>query len=173
MIYQKAKSLMSALFVIWGISGCYTSKIYIVRHAERQDQSEDTPLSEAGHQRAKALADSLAHKGIDYIFVTKYQRNKHTARPLADRLGKQYEIYEPKPISVIVDRLGIIKGKTSLVVGHSDTILEIAQGLGTKPSITKIASTDFDNLFLVTVKKGLFAKKITLKESVYGQKTLP
>ncbi|MCP1384291.1 phosphoglycerate mutase family protein [Runella salmonicolor] len=167
------KEILLAIGIIASLNSCYTSKIYIVRHAERLDDSADTPLSEGGHQRAKALSDSLYNKGIDYIFVSKYQRNRQTAQPLTERLGKQYEIYEPKPVSVIVERLEKIKGKNTLVVGHSDTILEIAQGLGTKPSIPKIAHEDYDNLLVVTVNKGVFGKKVTLQEKTYGQKTLP
>ncbi len=167
------KELFLAVCIISSLSACYTSKIYVVRHAERQDDSADTPLSEVGHQRAKALSDSLYTKGIDSIFVTKYQRTKHTAQPLAERLGKKSEIYDVKQTGSIVERLSKIKGKNVLVVGHSDTVLEIVKGLGTKPSIAKIEHNDYDNLFLVTVNKGLFGKKVTLKENTYGQKTLP
>ena len=155
------------------LSSCYTSKIYIVRHAERLDQSEDTPLSAAGYLRAEALTDSLKLKKIDSIFVTKYQRNRYTAKPLADYLGKQMIIYEPKPNDIIVKRLGYLKGKNALVVGHSDTILEITKGLGTLPSLPKIESTDYDNLFVITVKKTLFGTKRTLEEKTYGVETKP
>jgi phosphohistidine phosphatase SixA len=166
-------SFCIGLGLLVSLSSCYTSKIYIVRHGERLDQSEDTPLSPAGLQRAKDLADNLSKETIDSIFVSKYQRNRQTALPLADLLGKQYAIYEPKPISVIVNRLNHLKGKNALVVGHSDTILEIAQGLGTRPSLPKIESSDYDNLFFVTIKKTLFGKTTTLIESTYGVKTLP
>jgi len=142
-----------------------------VRHAERLDQSEDTPLSPAGLQRAKDLAENLGKENIDSLFVSNYQRTRQTAQPLADLLGKQYAIYEPKPISVIVNRLNQLKGKKALVVGHSDTILDIAKGLGTKPSLPKIESADYDNLFFVTIKKNLLGRKTTLIESTYGTKT--
>lgn len=167
------KKILPVISLLLIVSACHTSRIYIVRHAERLDDSADTPLSESGHKRAQALSDSLYTKGIDYIFVTKYQRNRQTAQPLTERLGKNYEIYEPKPMSDIIGRLGKIKSKNALVVGHSDTILEIAQGLGTKPSISKIVHEDYDNLFVVTVKKGLFGNKFLLEEKTYGQKTLP
>ncbi len=158
--------------LVLSLSSCYTSNIYIVRHAERLDQSPDTPLSAAGHQRAKDLAEKLGKEKIDSIFVSNYQRTRQTAQPLADLLGKQYAIYEPKPINVIVNRLNRLKGKNALVVGHSDTILEIAQGLGAKPSLPKIESSDYDNLFFVTIKKSLFGRKTTLIESIYGASTL-
>lgn len=169
----KLKRILPTISIILFLSACHTSKIYIVRHAERLDDSADTPLSEAGHKRAKALSDSLYNKGIAYIFITKYQRNRQTAQPLTERLGRSFEIYEPKPMGVILERLGQIKGQNAVVVGHSDTILEIAQGLGTKPSISKIVHEDYDNLFVVTVSKGLFGKKVKLEEKTYGQKTLP
>ena len=174
--FMKKQSLISFFIVcvlFESLSSCYTSKIYIVRHGERLDQSEDTPLSPAGLQRAKALAENLGKENIDSIFVSKYQRNRQTAQPLVDLLGKQYAIYEPKPIRVIVNRLNHLKGKNALVVGHSDTIIEIAQGLGTRPSLPKIESSDYDNLYFVTIKKTLFGRTATLIESTYGVKTLP
>ncbi|AEI48193.1 phosphoglycerate mutase family protein [Runella slithyformis] len=167
------KKIVPAISLLLMVSACHTSKIYIVRHAERLDDSADTPLSEAGHRRAKALSDSLYNQAIDYIFVSKYQRNRQTAQPLIERLGKSYEIYEPKPTGVILERLGQIKGKNAVVVGHSDTILEIAKGLGTKPSILNIVHEDYDNLFVITVKEGIFRRNVQLEEKTYGQKTLP
>lgn len=162
-----------AIGLLISLNSCYTSKIYIVRHGERLDQSEDTQLSAAGLERAKALAENLGKENIDSIFVSKYKRNRQTAQPLAELLGKQYAIYEPKPISVIVNRLNHLKGKNALVVGHSDTIIEIAQGLGIRPSLSKIESSDYDNLFFVTIKKTLFGRTAMLIESTYGVKTLP
>lgn len=158
--------------LVINLSSCYTTQIYIVRHAERLDQSADTPLSDAGHQRAKNLAEKLGKEHIDAIYVSNYQRTRQTAQPLADILRKQYAIYEPKPISVVVNRLNRLKGKSALVVGHSDTIIEIAKGLGTNPSLLKIESSDYDNLFFVTIKKSLLGRKTTLIESTYGAKTL-
>lgn len=173
MIKRLIIKILPAIGLLLIVSACHTSKIYIVRHAERLDDSADTPLSEAGYKRAKALSDSLYNKGIDYIFVSKYQRNRQTAQPLTERIGKNFVIYEPKPMSDIIGRLGKIKGKNALVVGHSDTILEIVQGLGTKPSISKIVHDDYDNLFIVTVKNSLLGRKVQLEEKTYGQKTLP
>lgn len=173
MVRTSIKCLIIVGSLTLSLSSCYTSKIYIVRHAERLNQTEDTPLSEAGQNRAKVLADSLKSEKIDSIFVTKYQRNHQTAQPLADLLRITPAVYDPKPNSIIVNRLNRLKGKNALVVGHSDTILEIAQGLGTKPSRSKIESSDYDNLLYITVKKRIFGRSISLIESTYGKKTLP
>lgn len=152
------------------VSACYTSKIYVVRHAERLDQSDDTPLSVAGLKRAQILSETLRNKNIDSIFVSKYQRNRQTAQPLVDLLGKQYVIYEPKPVNIIVNRAKAMKGKNALIVGHSDTVLEIVKGFGVVPSKSKIESSDYDNLFIITKKKTLFGTQKTLEELAYGEK---
>ena len=173
MFKSAAKHFFVSCCLLISLTACHTSKIYIVRHAERLDQSVDTPLSSAGLQRAKDLADKLGKERIDSIFVSKYQRNHQTAQPLAELLGRSLTIYEHQPVNVIVTRLNGLKSKNALVVGHSDTIIEIAQGLGTKPALPKIESADFDNLFFVTIKKRLFGRTATLIESTYGAKTLP
>ncbi|MEZ4900437.1 MAG: phosphoglycerate mutase family protein [Spirosomataceae bacterium] len=167
---RNSKNWLLVLLCSITLSACYTSKIYVVRHAERLDQSEDTPLSSVGLERAEVLADLLINKSIDSIFVTKYQRNHQTALPLANRLGKQNTIYEAKPVSIITDRLLKMKTKNVLVVGHSDTVLEIVSGLGTKPTITKINAADYDNLFVVTINKRLFSTHKILEELSYGNK---
>ena len=157
----------------WCLSACYTSKIYVVRHAERLDQSADTPLSNAGLQRAQALADSLKNKNIERIFGTKYQRNRQTAQILCDITGKAYEVYEPHPTDVIVKTIEKVGNKNVLIVGHSDTVLEIVKGFGVTPSKTKIESSDYDNLFVITVKKKIGRTKKLLEEQTYGVRTLP
>ena len=154
---------------VWlSLSACYTSKIYVVRHAERLDQSADTPLSSAGLQRAQALADSLKNKNIDRIFGTKYQRNRQTAQVLCDVTGKGYEVYEPHPTEVIVKTVEKIGKQNVVIVGHSDTVLEIVKGFGVTPTKAKIESSDYDNLFVITVKKGVGGSRKTLEEKTYA-----
>lgn len=172
---NKLGKINSLLIVgLWlSLSACYTSKIYVVRHAERLDQSADTPLSSAGLQRAQALADSLKNKNIDRIFGTKYQRNRQTAQVLCDVTGKGYEVYEPHPTEVIVKTVEKIGKQNVVIVGHSDTVLEIVKGFGVTPTKAKIESSDYDNLFVITVKKGVGGSRKTLEEKTYGAQTLP
>lgn len=165
------KNLFIILVFVAGLSSCSTSTVFIVRHADRLDKSEDSPLSEAGLARAIALKDSLQLKRIDSVYVTQYRRTRQTAEPLMATKNLTAVTYLPHPTTTIVNRLQRLKGKNALVVGHSDTILEIAKGLGTTPSKTKIESTDYDNLLIVTIKKGLFINSKTLLEKRYGVET--
>ncbi|MFD2932719.1 SixA phosphatase family protein [Spirosoma flavum] len=161
------------VFLIGVSTACSSTTVYIVRHAEKMNETDTTDLSPAGYVRAAALADTLANRGIDSIFTTPYYRTQQTAQPLAKRIGVQVTAYPAKPTEAIVDRVNRIHGKTVLVVGHSNTILEIARGLGAKPAIAKIESGDFDNLFRVRIHRGLFRRSVTFLPTTYGQITPP
>jgi c-di-AMP phosphodiesterase-like protein len=44
-------------------------------------------------------------------------------------------------------------GKTVLIVGHSNTILESIEAAGALKPFASVGDNDYDNLFLVTLKK--------------------
>jgi broad specificity phosphatase PhoE len=161
------------VFLITVSTACSTTTVYIVRHAEKVNETDTTDLTPAGYARAAALADTLANRGIDSIFTTPYYRTRQTAQPLAKRIGVQVMDYPAKPTEAIVNRVNLIRNKTVLVVGHSNTILEIARGLGAQPTMAKIESGDFDNLFQVKIHKGLFRRSVTFFPTTYGQTTPP
>lgn len=161
----------AVLFIF--LTACSTTTVYIVRHGEKVNESDTTNLSLAGYARAVALADTLANRGIDSIFSTPFRRTRQTVGPLAQRLGVRVVDYPAKPNEAIVNRIRQIRNKTVLVAGHSNTILEIARGLGANPTMTTIASGDFDNLLRVRIHYGPFRKSVTLSETTYGQMTPP
>lgn len=146
------------------LSACSTSKIYITRHAERANESDTTSISAAGQARARALADRLAGAQIDSIFVTPYLRTEQTAAPLAARLRLPTTKYPASPVSVITNRLRSLRGKNALVVGHSNTILEIAKGLGTNPSIQKIEHSDYQNILFIQMRHTPLGQRVKLYE---------
>ena len=165
--------LVSLLLVAGCLTGCSSSTVYVVRHAEKVDETDSTNLSPAGLQRAVALADTLANRGIDSIFTTPYRRTRQTGEPLATRLRIRSVDYSAKSTEVIVNRVLRARHKTVLIVGHSNTILDIVKGLGARPTLAKIESGDFDNLYRVRISRRPFGKSVTLVETIYGQPTLP
>ena len=160
-------------FLLFISTACSTTTVYIVRHAEKLNETDTTDLTPAGYARATALAETLGNRGIDSIFSTPYYRTRQTAQALAKRIGVPVVDYSAKPTEAIVSRVKAIRGKTVLVVGHSNTILEIARGLGAKPTIAKIESGDFDNLFRLRIHNGPFRHSVTFFPSTYGQPTAP
>jgi len=139
---------------LWFVSSCTTTYYYVVRHAERQDNSVGSPLSSIGLKRADILRDSLVGKGIDSIFASTFIRTRQTAEPMANALGKSLRIYSPDTTNYLITALKKIKRKKILVVGHSDKVPEIVKGLSGQ-TVPAIAPDDFDNLYIIKLKKGL------------------
>lgn len=148
------------------LSAC-TTKYYIVRHAERLDNSADSPLSATGNTRANILRDSLQNKGVSHVFASTYQRTQQTAQPLATALNLGLTLYRPDTTAGLVARLNKIRGKSVLVVGHSNTVPGLVQGLSLQ-SVAPIPETDFDNLYIVKISRGWGSTRRTLVQTTYG-----
>ena len=120
--------------------------VFLVRHAEKADKSEDPPLSKAGQARAEKLAAMLRDSGIRAIFVTQYRRNAETAGPLAKLLHLVPQVVPSGEVAALVEKIRAEKGRV-LVVGHVDTVPKIVAALG-GPSFT-LGDPDYDNLFVL------------------------
>jgi broad specificity phosphatase PhoE len=145
-----------------------THSYYIVRHAERAEagpaMSKDVPLTEAGEHRAMALRELLQNEKIDEIFSTNTLRTRSTAQPAADYFRESITIYGPVPDSAFI-RLLKSKRRNVLIVGHSNTVDDIVNMLcGKKVVPGDLAETEYDNLFVVTMK----GKKAVFERRKYG-----
>jgi 2,3-bisphosphoglycerate-dependent phosphoglycerate mutase len=143
------KKIISLLLLL---TSC-KSTFYVVRHAEKVDNSVNPPLSELGQQRAEDLKKELLDKHITLIYSTNYLRTKNTAKPLADASDFVTKIYAASPtdsMRVFIEKLKQIKGKNVLVVGHSNTTKYVVNGLFERDTLrSDIADNDFDNLYVV------------------------
>lgn len=157
------KNALIAILVVWALSSCTTS-FYIVRHAEKSGTPKEDPLlTEAGSQRAERLKGILANKGIEKIFSTQTVRTVSTAKPLTDALKLNIEIYDPKNQTAFIETLKKSKQNT-LIVGHSNTIRYIINGLAEKEFLKKdLEDSEYSNLYLV--KRGKLGKpKVKVEE---------
>jgi phosphohistidine phosphatase SixA len=133
-----------------------TTTVIVVRHAEKVDDSSDPPLSEAGQARATALAAALADAGVSAIYTTQFERTRATAAPLARALGLSPTVIQgggpaAAHARAVASRvLSQSAGRTSLVVGHSNTVPDIVQALGAA-DVGTIADDEYHNLFIVQV----------------------
>jgi phosphohistidine phosphatase SixA/ketosteroid isomerase-like protein len=132
--------------------------IVLVRHAEKStDDPKDPSLSAAGEARANALAAALADAQITDVYVTQYKRTRQTAEPLAKQRGittterpvtsANSATYARDLAQEIVART---RGKSVLVVGHSNTVPDIVKALS-GISVPGIADSEYDHLFVVVV----------------------
>lgn len=125
---------------------------FLVRHAEKVDESKDPPLSLPGRERAEALARILGREGITRIFTTDYLRTRETAAPLAKRLGIEPEVYDPKNLDDLAAKVKSAGG-TVLIVGHSNTTPDAVRALGGEPG-DPIADAEYDRLYRVELSSG-------------------
>ncbi|MBO0948979.1 SixA phosphatase family protein [Fibrella forsythiae] len=144
-----------------------TATLYIVRHAERANDSDTTSLSADGLRRADKLALRLAQVHLDTIYVTPYTRTRQTALPTAHSKGLPLTQYPPSPVTRLTQRIRTFRNKSALAVGHSNTILEIARDLGTTPVRQMIQHGDYANLLIVKMRLTSSGWKATLKEETY------
>lgn len=127
--------------------------IYVVRHAERADQSADSPLSTAGIGRSYMLRDLLRDARITRIFTSELRRTIETAAPLAALIKTTPQPAPANDVAGLVARIAAsdIHDRV-LVVGHSNTVPALLRALHADEAIT-IADDDYDNLFIVVPQK--------------------
>ena len=140
--------------------------VIVVRHAEKADQTPDTPLSPKGRARAKALADLLRGAGVTHVITSEYQRSRETAAPLATALGLTVEQVPARDLPGLVARLRALDPTSIVVVvGHSNTIPPMLTVLGW-PNTLDLHEGDYDNVFVLAPHPGHRASMVRLK---YGQ----
>ena len=137
------------------------SVFFLVRHAEKADQSEDPPLTEEGHARAKSLAGMLRDVGIEKIYSSDFERTRDTAAPLASDLGLEVALYDLDQLAELADTLLSSPGRY-LVVGHSNTNPELAGLLGGEPG-SPISDDEYDRLYVLNHRPGVGTSTLLLR----------
>jgi len=135
----------AALLPAWS----FGQVIFVVRHAERLDNSTDPGLSAAGEARAQKLAGLLSASPLRAIYTTQYQRTLLTGVAVGKQFGVTPVMVPAKEMEALLSKIRSHgKDEAVLVVGHSNTVPAILKGLG-YPVEIKIAEEEHDNLFIV------------------------
>jgi broad specificity phosphatase PhoE len=123
--------------------------VFLVRHAERQDNSTDSPLSAEGRARATRLAQMLRDARITAIYVTEFERTAQTAQPLADLLKlPPVRVPAADPGGLVSKLRAADPHARVLIVSHSDRLPTLLRDLGYGEDVT-IAAAQYDDLFIV------------------------
>jgi 2,3-bisphosphoglycerate-dependent phosphoglycerate mutase len=152
--------------------------IILVRHAEENRLLDSIPLTDQGSIRAKELAMVLKEVKIDAIYSTDTLRTRSTASPVAEAKGLPINFYEYKKytdLQPFVDNLlKKYKGKTVLIVGHSDDVPAMDNMLrkdaGDVGNVYVLPKLVYDNLFIVFVPVN---GKTTVLNLKYGEPSVP
>ena len=138
---------------------------FLARHAEKQDVAEDPRLNEDGRLRAARLADLLTDAGLTSIHSTDYRRTRETAQAVAERLGLEVGLYDPAEPGELLDELTETGGR-HLLIGHSNTVPEMAARLGGEPYDAIDEEGEYDRLYVVTLDEEGSASTLLLR---YGK----
>ncbi len=129
---------------------------YFIRHAEkdRSDASEKDPhLTGEGHKRAQDWSMILQHIKFDAVYTTNYNRTKETGRPIAAKNNLEITSYNADTYFDTTFQ-SATKGKTILIVGHSNTIPEFVNAVIGKKKYEHIDDANNGNLYIVTLTEG-------------------
>ena len=129
---------------------------YFIRHAEklRIDKTDKNPnLNFNGYKRAEAWKDVFSDVPFDAIYSTDYNRTKLTAKPTATSKNLPILLYNPNMMYSEAFQNNT-KGKTVLVVGHSNTTNVFVNKILGIEKYNEINDNNNSNLYIVTISNG-------------------
>lgn len=130
-----------------------TTTYYLIRHSEKDTSniSDKNPnLSKIGMQRANSWVSILKDIKFDAIYSTNYNRTMQTAKPISE--SNELEIIQYSPSNFNFDDFKeSTKGKTVLIVGHSNTTPSFANDFIGKNEYQQIEESNYANLYIITV----------------------
>ena len=129
---------------------------YFIRHAEklRIDKTDKNPnLNFNGYKRAEAWKDVFSNISFDAVYSTDYNRTKLTAKPTADSNNLPILLYNPNSMYSEAFKNNT-KGKTVLVVGHSNTTNVFVNKILCVEKYEEINDNNNSNLYIVTITDG-------------------
>ena len=149
-----------------------STTVYLVRHAEKYvDQGRDPALTETGKQRAGKWAEILGQEPIAAVFSTDTTRTRDTAKPIAARHGLDVQLYSANDVNHR-NFLAANRGRSVVVVGHSNTIPGFVNGLIQNDKYQDLDETQYSNLYIVTEVNGVASASVlivNLDEPIKGK----
>lgn len=161
--------LLSIISNTFGIALPNITSIYIVRHAEKdisEPKNQDPELNDDGKLRAIALSDKLINQKIDVVFSSKFKRTKQTGQAVATQnsiLIQEYDAQAYKELSNLIK--STYTNKNILIIGHSNTVLEIIESFGVSRPVPALTDNDYDYFFEIKIDH---LGKAVLSISQYG-----
>ena len=162
------KFLLLFVFAFTFITACSsdeTTTYYLIRHAEkdRTDKTNKNPdLNRVGLERAIKWANRFKNVPFDAIYSTNYNRTIQTAKQTADSKSLKIIKYNPSKMYDSIFQQET-KGKTVLIVGHSNTTPAFVNKILGEKKYEDIDDNNNANLYIVTISGD---KKTSVVEKV-------
>lgn len=127
-----------------------TTTFILIRHAEKaKDGTQDPNLSPEGKQRAEVLNKILERSDIASIYSTNFRRTQQTVFPLAHAKGITIQTYQQADLNWLQKVAKENAGKIVLMVGHSNTIPEIANTLLSEKKFELYPDDLYDQMLVI------------------------
>lgn len=126
---------------------------YFIRHAEKlttNPDDRDPDLTEEGIRRSEKWAQVFKDVPFDLIYSSNYKRTMSTAKRIADAQEKEIQQYDARKLND-TDFQQKTKGKTVLVVGHSNTNPAFVNYILEENKYNDIPESESGSLFIVSV----------------------
>ncbi|SKB72625.1 SixA phosphatase family protein [Daejeonella lutea] len=158
-------ALIGVTSLVYAQSSADKTTIYIVRHGEKDlsdPKNPDPQLSSEGLARAKSLAARLKREKFAAVFSTKYKRTTQTGELVAKKNKVAIAFYNPSDPKSLAELIkSRYKGKKVLIIGHSNTVLELAEAFGVTRPLFALTDDDYDFIFKVDVNDNGYASLST------------
>jgi broad specificity phosphatase PhoE len=152
-----AGSILIALLLAGSIAA-QRKTIILVRHAEKVDASQDPELTAEGKRRAERLTKVVGKYKPGAIYSTDFKRTRDTVTPIANKRGKQVQIYDAKKPGELIDAIMKSRTKRFLVVGHSNTIPGLANMIGKKELFKNLDDPEHGVIWIIRIRDGQVRK---------------
>lgn len=159
------RSVLILAIYVFSMTSLYSqtdnsTTFFFIRHAEKIRNGDSDPnLTEKGKLRSGNWAEVFKNVDFDAIYSTNTQRTLNTAKPTADIKNLDIVVYDSKMIDIL-EFAQTHKGKTILIVGHSNTTPVLVNKLLGEEKYSQIEDNNNGNLYVVTIIKGISAVEL-------------
>lgn len=141
--------------------------VIFVRHGERGSTGDDPELTPEGRARALALVEAVRDAKVQVVIHTPRIRTRDTALPVARHFGITPEVVPlsagQSHVTAMAEAIKKHHGKTIVVVGHSNTIMQYIAALG-GPRRADLCDHQYNGLYTLALIHG----EAFLVEGQYG-----
>lgn len=125
-----------------------------MRHAEKEKKGTNPSLSAAGMKRAAGLREKFAQWTPDAFYSTQTKRTMQTLEPWAKALGKEIQTYDAGQQEQLASQLKGTMDKTIIIVGHSNTIPQLANLLVGSNTYTDLPEDEYTQVWIISIEHG-------------------
>lgn len=156
---MKKRLLLLLFSIISMVALGQTTTVYLIRHAEKMDNSKNPELSAAGLNRAQHWNTILGQVPLKAIYSTDYLRTMQTAKPIA--LNKNLPIIKYDPKTIDIEKLkNEHRGQAILIVGHSNSTPDLANRIINDNVYLPIDEAVFGNLYIIVVSNNVVSHQL-------------